>query len=73
MCFQMRWFHLDEPDTSMPLFLNFASVLCTIFLIVVYCVHVMMIAIEGDKFEGEVEAEDEEPVPEIFEQQDFVL
>ena len=32
--------------------------------------HVMMCALEGEQFEGEGEAE--EPVPEIFEQQDFV-
>ena len=32
----------------------------------------MMISIEGEQFELEFGAEAEEPVPEIFEQQDFV-
>ena len=31
-----------------------------------------MIAKEGDQFEGGFEAEAEEPLPEIFEQQEFV-
>ena len=34
--------------------------------------HVMMFAIEGELFESEFGAEAEEPVPEIFEQQEFV-
>ena len=32
----------------------------------------MMIVLEGEQFEGVFGAEAEEPVPEIFEQQDFV-
>ena len=32
----------------------------------------MMCAIEGEQFEGEAEVEAEEPVPEIYEQQNFV-
>ena len=32
----------------------------------------MMIAIEGEQFKSEFGAEAEEPVPEIFEQQEFV-
>ena len=34
--------------------------------------HVLVIAIEGDQFKGGFEAEAEEPLPEIFEQQEFV-
>ena len=51
----------------------FASVF-VLFLIVSIYVHVMVIAIEGEQFEPEVgfEAEAEEPLPEIFDQQEFV-
>ena len=40
---------------------------CSYVLYIVLCI-VMMCAIEDRQFEGEAE----EPVPEIFEQQDFV-
>ena len=34
--------------------------------------YVLVIAIEGEQFEPEFGAEAEEPLPEIFEQQEFV-
>ena len=55
----------------MLLFTSFC--LCfLLFLIVSLYVHVMVIAIEGEQFEPEFGAEAEEPLPEIFEQQEFV-
>ena len=42
------------------------------FLIVCTCVHVLMFAIEGEQLEPEFGFEAEEPVPEIFTQQEFV-
>ena len=40
-----------------PLFMYWFLIVCTL------CVHVMMIAIEGEQFESEFGAEAEEPVP----------
>ena len=51
---------------------KFLSLFLYCFLIVCTCVHVMMFAIEGEQFESGFEAEAEEPLPEIFEQQEFV-
>jgi len=68
----MRWIRLDEPNTSMLLFASFCLYFCTVSYSFHLCVHVMVIAIEGEQFEPEFEAEAEEPLPEIFDQQEFV-
>ena len=53
-----------HPCCYLPIFVS----VFVLFLIVYTYVHVLVIAIEGDQFEGGFEAEAEEPLPEIFEQ-----
>jgi len=49
----MRWIRLDEPNTSMLLFTSFCLCFCTVSYSFHLCVHVMVIAIEGEQFEPE--------------------
>ena len=67
----MRWICLDEPNTFVLLFSSFASVYVLYSYSCVLCAY-DDVCLEGDQFEGGFEAEAEEPLPEIFEQREFV-